>query len=187
MPVPRAYRGDVSVNKRDRGQSAVELALTLPILLLLVLGIVDFGRVFVAANVLTHATGDAARYGSVNWRSANGPGSMRDRVIQEAARSSVTITHDEVDVLYLDANGTDVIGCWPFTADDSAGAYSPTGPGNGCGFTGACPRLTCDSPSPGDMVQVKSHLPWSAETSLIQNVLPAGFTINSSAASVIEQ
>jgi hypothetical protein len=175
------------VRARGRGQSTVELALTLPILLLMVLGIVDFGRVFVAANVMSHATSDAARYGSVNWRSANGPGSMRDRVIKEGTRSGVTITHDQVDVLYLDANGTDVVGCWPFTPDDSAGAYSPTGPANGCGFTKACPRASCDSPVPGDLVQVKTHLPWTAETTLIQDVLPPGFTINSSAASVIEQ
>jgi hypothetical protein len=188
----RAYRGGVSVRSRGRGQSTVELALTLPVLMLLVLGIVDFGRVFVSANVLTHATRDAARYGSLNWSSVNtqSPPGIRKRIEDEATRSAVTVTDAQIDVLYLsgaaDASNGEAIGCWP--AAPAPDAYAAGGGGNPCGVP-ACPapRPSCASPLPGDLVQVKVHLPWSAATTLIQNLLPPGFAINASAASVIEQ
>src|SRR5437763_968110 len=46
-------------SRRRGGQSTDELALTLPVLLLLVLGIVDFARVLLAATLLTHGRGGA--------------------------------------------------------------------------------------------------------------------------------
>ncbi|MGY3564733.1 TadE/TadG family type IV pilus assembly protein [Sinomonas sp. RB5] len=46
---------------RERGAAAVEFALVLPVLILLVLGIVDFGRVFNAQQTLTFAARAGAR------------------------------------------------------------------------------------------------------------------------------
>ena len=49
---------------REKAQAMVELALTLPLLLILMLGIIEFGRLlFVYSTVIT-ATREAARYGS---------------------------------------------------------------------------------------------------------------------------
>ncbi len=48
----------------EEGQSLLEMALTLPILLLLVVAVVDFGRAFDAMIVLTNAVREGARYGS---------------------------------------------------------------------------------------------------------------------------
>lgn len=45
----------------DRGAAAVEFALLLPLLLLLVLGIVDFGRMLNAQQTLTQAAREGAR------------------------------------------------------------------------------------------------------------------------------
>ena len=45
----------------DRGAAAVEMALVLPFLLLLVCGIVDFGRAYNANLTLTHAAREGAR------------------------------------------------------------------------------------------------------------------------------
>ena len=168
-----------------RGQSTVELALTLPVLLLLVLGIVDFGRVFIAANVITHATRDAARYGSLN--SGTAPANLttiQDRVIDEGKRSSVTIDRSTITISYLDGATGDPMGCYVrgATVQTQAGTGDADCPG---------PFLVSRSfpftPLPGDLVQVTVHLPWSAETTIIQDVLPSGFTVNASAASVIEQ
>ena len=52
--------------RRERGQSLVETAVVLPILLLLVAAIVDFGRAFDAYIVLTNAAREGARFGSTN-------------------------------------------------------------------------------------------------------------------------
>ena len=45
----------------DRGAAAVEFALVLPFLLLLVFGLVDFGRAYNAKVTLTHAAREGAR------------------------------------------------------------------------------------------------------------------------------
>ena len=43
----------------------VELALVLPILLLLLFGIIEYGRIMSAGLVVTHSARDAARFGAV--------------------------------------------------------------------------------------------------------------------------
>lgn len=50
-----------------RGQSLVEFALLLPLLLVIVLGVVDFGRVFQAGIVMESATRAAAEAGAVEY------------------------------------------------------------------------------------------------------------------------
>jgi hypothetical protein len=50
-----------------RGQSLVEFALLLPLLMVIVLGVVDFGRVFQAGIVMESATRAAAEAGAVEY------------------------------------------------------------------------------------------------------------------------
>ncbi len=50
---------------RDRGATAVEFALLLPLLLLIVFGIVDFGRALNAQITLTQAAREGARLASL--------------------------------------------------------------------------------------------------------------------------
>ncbi|MCF6094190.1 pilus assembly protein [Microaerobacter geothermalis] len=50
----------------EKGQSLVEFALVLPVLLLLLLGIAEFGRIFYSYLVINQAARDAVRYGSVS-------------------------------------------------------------------------------------------------------------------------
>ena len=49
----------------ERGQSVLELALILPILLMLILGISEFGRAWMTMNLLTGAVREGARMASV--------------------------------------------------------------------------------------------------------------------------
>lgn len=51
----------MSTHKGDVGAAAVEFALVLPILILLLCGIIDFGRAYNAQITLTHAAREAAR------------------------------------------------------------------------------------------------------------------------------
>lgn len=46
---------------RERGAAAVELAIILPLLLLIIAGVVDFGRAFFTQVVLTNAAREGAR------------------------------------------------------------------------------------------------------------------------------
>lgn len=54
-----------SMRRRDRGQATVELALILPILLLLLLGIAQFGLIFQAQLAIDSAARDGARLGAI--------------------------------------------------------------------------------------------------------------------------
>jgi len=51
--------------RRQRGQSLVEFALTLPLLLILVFGIIDFGNGLRAYIALTNGVREGARYGAI--------------------------------------------------------------------------------------------------------------------------
>lgn len=80
--------------KRERGQALVELAMLLPILLIILLGIIDFGRVFYAYVTITNAAREGARYGSLHvFQDA----AIEQRVIDEAA-NTVTIDSGEITV-----------------------------------------------------------------------------------------
>lgn len=51
--------------RNNRGQSIVELAMILPIIIILLFGIFEFGRVFNAHMVIANASRQGARVGSV--------------------------------------------------------------------------------------------------------------------------
>ncbi|OGQ80769.1 MAG: hypothetical protein A2289_16125 [Deltaproteobacteria bacterium RIFOXYA12_FULL_58_15] len=55
----------VKVERRNAGAAAVEFALVLPLLMLLVLGCIDWGVYFFRAQVITNAAREGARAGSL--------------------------------------------------------------------------------------------------------------------------
>ena len=58
-------KGETRDRRRERGQSLVETAIVLPVLVLLLAAVIDFGRVIDAYIVLTNAAREGARFGSV--------------------------------------------------------------------------------------------------------------------------
>jgi Flp pilus assembly protein TadG len=58
----------------ERGQALVEFALTLPVLVLLVAGILELGRGYAFAMETSDAASDAARFVAGKTSSTNGPG-----------------------------------------------------------------------------------------------------------------
>jgi Flp pilus assembly protein TadG len=73
-----------SANKiRDnRGQSLVEFALVLPLLILILMGIIELGRLWETANILTSAAREGARVAAVTSPNA--------RMVQTAAQNVLT-------------------------------------------------------------------------------------------------
>lgn len=55
---------------RDRGAAAVEFALVVPLLIMLVFGIIDFGYLINRVSLVNNAARDAARVASLNGTSA---------------------------------------------------------------------------------------------------------------------
>jgi len=89
------------VKKKDksRGQSMVELALILPIVLLVVLGIIEFGRAFFIYTVVSGAAREGARYGITQPKDLAG--------ITAAARSRLVLLSPNavaVDVTWDDGS-----------------------------------------------------------------------------------
>jgi len=65
FPVVRCIDEAVRVRRREAGTSVVEMAIVLPLLLLLVFAIGDFGIAFTRWNSLTNAVREGARAGVV--------------------------------------------------------------------------------------------------------------------------
>ena len=74
---------------RDRGSVAVEFALVVPALLLIVFGLIDFGRALNAQISLTGAARDGARLAALGYSNA----AVQNRVAAAApSLSGVTVT-----------------------------------------------------------------------------------------------
>lgn len=103
--------------KSEKGQSLVEFALVIPILLMLLFGIVDFGRALHVYLTLDHAGRDAARTASIGAKGSD--------IISAAHKSSTSIsleTKGTVTVNYdkgeKDASGNAIV--YPLATGDRA-------------------------------------------------------------------
>lgn len=83
---------DPAPNRRESGAALVEMALVLPILLILIFGMIDFGLYFYNDLQLTQVARDAARYASV------GNEAEASAAISNATLISTAITSQAIDV-----------------------------------------------------------------------------------------
>jgi hypothetical protein len=83
------------IRRSDRGASLIETALVLPLLLLLVGGIVDFGFAFNNYITITNAAREGARYAS---RFPNDADGILNAAKQEATNFGVILTDDEITI-----------------------------------------------------------------------------------------
>jgi hypothetical protein len=65
-------------NQKMRGQGMVEFALSLPILLVLILGVIEAGRLMFIYSAVTTSSREAARYGSASGSNGGGIVNYRD-------------------------------------------------------------------------------------------------------------
>jgi Flp pilus assembly protein TadG len=111
--------------KHERGQSLVEMALALPILLLLLVGATDVGRAFYTYVAITNAAREGARYGASNPSSTF---QIQARVQNEVKNSQISIP-----------SGNITVSCSKYTA----GSYTQGS------------SVNCSSASSGDYVTVR--------------------------------
>jgi Flp pilus assembly protein TadG len=78
------------VAARDRGQDLIEYALVLPLLLLFILGIVEFGMAVFAYNTISNAAREGARVGVVPSAEEQ---DIRDAVEQRTGGLNLTSTN----------------------------------------------------------------------------------------------
>lgn len=109
------------IDKSERGAVAVEFAILLPLLLLLVLGIAEFGRAFNAQITLTNAAREGARVMAIT----NKPADARTAA-QNAAASLGNIPASDI-ILSAEScsNPTQVTMTINFTLSTATGIAGP--------------------------------------------------------------
>jgi Flp pilus assembly protein TadG len=85
-----------------RGQTLVEFALVLPVFILILVGIFDFGRAIFAYNTLLNASREAARQAVVDQTLTH----IEDRAIDHAVALGITGADVTVDYRTVDALDT---------------------------------------------------------------------------------
>ena len=79
--------GGRGARRRDRGAAAVEMALILPVLLFVLMGLIDFGRAFNAEIQLSQAAREGARFAALGYPT----GTVDLRVTAAATSISPTV------------------------------------------------------------------------------------------------
>jgi Flp pilus assembly protein TadG len=85
--------GLVPARHIENGQSLVELAFAMPVVLLLLLGTVDLGRAFYTYVAITNAAREGARFGASFPTNNSG---IRDRVRLEIIGTNLSIGDDQI-------------------------------------------------------------------------------------------
>jgi Flp pilus assembly protein TadG len=95
------------VRRQDsRGQGLVELALILPVLILIFMGIVDFGRVIYAFNSVSNAAREGARLGIVDQGMTGGAYNAAIEAAHQATALGLSPTNPaQVQVTFPDPIG----------------------------------------------------------------------------------
>lgn len=96
-------------NTKDRGANLVEFAMVIPLLLILVIGIIEFGFVLAQTNEVGHGAKEGARYAAVSRPDIDGvggPGEMGDIVSVVCDAVDLPGTTVTVSVAHAETNGT---------------------------------------------------------------------------------
>lgn len=143
-----------------RGQSLVELAVVLPVLLLLVVGAIDLGRAYFSAINLENAVKEGAFFGARSPECATDTGGICADPANVEARVDIEL---------------DSVGKTLFEAKCFA-------PGTTV-FTGAGKALAdCED---GDLYYVRTQVPFSLVTPLISNIVGSTITLGADATAVV--
>src|ERR1700687_5917450 len=82
----------VNGKKSKSGQAMFEFAITLPVLILLVAGVLELGRGYVFAVAVSDAARDGARYAAGKTSTNDGPGLMASCRLVQANLAATTST-----------------------------------------------------------------------------------------------
>jgi len=120
-------RNGFCVSRRDRGASAVEFALIMPLFFILLFGIVDFGWFFFNQHTIQYATREGVRLALVGGTLKNPDGSSMSREasiikeIKDSAAAAVNPANLRISIFPVKADDYSDPNDWD-TADPDAGA-----------------------------------------------------------------
>jgi Flp pilus assembly protein TadG len=96
-------------SRPDRGQSVVEFALILPLMLITLFAIVDFARIYTTMMSVESAAREAADYGTTLGAGKWQTGAPMDATLDEMERRACIASGDVTD--YTDPDGDPATGC----------------------------------------------------------------------------
>jgi Flp pilus assembly protein TadG len=146
---------------RRRGQSLVEFALVIPIFLLLIMGVVDAGRLVYMNSTLSNAAREGARTGSVeaSWKGQSG-GACAGAAGQKCPANDAALLADiKATADYMNTPFGPVANA--YIRCTAAGSVAPAVGTN----TTCSPYLT------GSQISVRVTQTWSALTPLIGQII----------------
>jgi Flp pilus assembly protein TadG len=161
----------------EAGVTAVEFAIIAPVLLLLLMGILEFALIMLAANVLESATTISARLGSTGF--ATGGGISRQQTILNSidAHAGTLLNVNNVTITSESYTQYDQIGQpEPYTDTNHNGQYDPGEPYvdvNGNGQWDA-DMGTAGLGNSGDIVVYTVSYPWAIMTPIMSNLIGTG-------------
>ncbi len=108
--------------RRQQGASALELALILPVFLLIVFGILDFGHAWYMKQMISNASREGARYGTRYQTNSSGA-----RILPKNLTPSI---ENYVKNSSADNGGNGGFGLSSLLPSDANPTVTPTGPGS---------------------------------------------------------
>ncbi|MFQ6016325.1 MAG: TadE/TadG family type IV pilus assembly protein [Anaerolineae bacterium] len=86
---------------KEKGQTLIEFALIVPVLVLIVFGILEFGRAFYAYSAIANSAREGARYGVVAPDDTTG---IKNAAISKAV--AVSLTESDITISYPDGSSS---------------------------------------------------------------------------------
>jgi len=160
----------------ENGQGMIEMALCLPILILLVTGIMDFGRMYEERIAVTNAARDGVRYATTHptaWSNAASPSlaTIEGQILNSGGPGVIPNNDSHITVAYETSSGT------------ACGYYSATN--NAFVAQNSYTQATCVVP--GSIILVTVTISYSMMTPGMNRLFPSGVSVTSTAAMVEEQ
>lgn len=157
----------------ESAQSVIEMAFTLPILLLIIMGIIDFGFALSDRVALSNAARNGVRYATTHstaWSNSNSPpaNTIEGAILSSGGTSSIPNDDQHITIAYQNPDGS---ACGQYSAASNS-------------FTGGS-QSTCVTPQ--NLIQVTVSYTYSPITPGIGQLFPQGMILASSATMVEEQ
>ncbi len=152
----------------SRGQAAVEFALIVPVFMLLLVGLLDVGRVVFASNDASHASRDATRFASVSPLDCDSIFYVIQHQIQGSASVTVTVSYRAIP------SSSNQNPSWTNVCP----AYNPAITYDNDPSTGTMSNAV--TPMVGGEIRVVVTNPVSLATPLVSNLLGGTITVRGS-------
>ncbi|MHB8571383.1 MAG: TadE/TadG family type IV pilus assembly protein [Candidatus Dormibacteria bacterium] len=169
------------VKRREgrRGQAMVEFSLVASLLLLLGLGVVDFGLLFENRLAITNGARDGVRYAATHptsWSNADpAPSNTIEGQVQGAGGTQIVPNDDQhITITYLVPGGGTPVACGHYSAASNSFVAA-------AGYT----QATCVVP--GSLIQVSLTYTYRMTTPVMANLFPNGVSDSATAAMIEEQ